>query len=122
MNMNFDCALLYCSYRISIPRLPRPSSLQLGIEISGKIMGARCLMGVRLTRPRVRITDEGLWKSQGGATSSLGCCPVTGGGLNICRSNFDLKICLDGQTFILCCLQYVMLGRVCCITVKVFRL
>jgi hypothetical protein len=65
-----------------------------------KTMGARCLMGMRLTRPRVRITDERLWKSQGGATSSLGCCPVTGGGLNICRSNFDLKIYLDGQTFI----------------------
>jgi hypothetical protein len=28
---------------------------QLGIEISGKTMGARCLMG---------MTDEGLWKSQ----------------------------------------------------------
>jgi hypothetical protein len=26
--------------------LPRPSSLQLGIEISGKTMGARCLMGM----------------------------------------------------------------------------
>ena len=37
--------------------LPRPSSLQLGIEISGKTMGARGLM-------RIRITDEGLWKSQ----------------------------------------------------------
>jgi hypothetical protein len=27
--------------------LPRPSSLQLGIEISGKTMGARGLMGMR---------------------------------------------------------------------------
>jgi hypothetical protein len=26
--------------------LPRPSSLQLGIEISGKTMGARGLMGI----------------------------------------------------------------------------
>ena len=38
--------------------LPRPSSLQLGIEISGKTMGARGLT-------RARMTDEGLWKSQG---------------------------------------------------------
>ena len=44
--------------------LPHPSSLQLGIEISGKTMVARGLMGMRLTRPRVRMTDEGLWKSQ----------------------------------------------------------
>jgi hypothetical protein len=42
--------------------LPRPSSLQLGIEISGKTMGAWGLMG--MSQPRVRKTDEGLWKSQ----------------------------------------------------------
>jgi hypothetical protein len=35
----------YLNYKATIC-LPSPLSLQLGIEISGKTMGARCLMGM----------------------------------------------------------------------------